>query len=268
MREINGCFLPDRTTRNLIEPRRMELIFVLSFALFALFFALYKARIKGAIGEKTISSILYFLDKSKYKVINNVVLKNNEITSQIDHIIISDFGIFVIETKNYKGWILGNENSEYWTKVIYKKKYKFYNPILQNSGHIRALKNCLNEFPTVDYKSIIVFSTKAKIKIETTKDVINTYKLFHTIKKYRKVNLTENDKQKIIQKINVSNLANSFDKNKHIRSIEQRLKIRKKSIRENKCPKCGDNLIQKSGKFGSFLGCNSFPKCKFTKNIS
>ena len=100
----------------------MEFILVLSFTLIALFFALFKARIKGAIGEKTISAILYFLDKSKYKVINNVVLKNNEITSQIDHLIISDFGIFVIETKNYKGWILGNENSEYWTQVIYKKK--------------------------------------------------------------------------------------------------------------------------------------------------
>lgn len=72
-------------------------------------------RIFGGVGEKTTSSILLFLDKSKYKVINNVVLKSGDKTSQIDHIVISDYGIFVIETKNYKGWILGSENSEYWT---------------------------------------------------------------------------------------------------------------------------------------------------------
>lgn len=244
----------------------MEFILLVTFTLITLFFALSKARIKGAIGEKTISSILYFLDKSKYKVINNVVLQNNEITSQIDHIIISDFGIFVIETKNYKGWILGNENSEYWTQVIYKNKQKFYNPIFQNAGHIRVLKNCLKDFPNVDYKSIIVFSTKAEIKIDTTKDVINTHKLLHTIKKHSQVNLTEDDKQKIIRKIDASNFADSYDKKKHIRSINQRMKIRKKSIQENKCPKCGDNLIQRIGKFGNFLGCNSFPKCKFTKS--
>lgn len=58
---------------------------------------------KGIIGEKTTSSILLFLDKSNYKVINNVVLKSGNKTSQIDHIVISDYGIFVIETKNYKG---------------------------------------------------------------------------------------------------------------------------------------------------------------------
>ena len=82
----------------------MELIVAISFIFITLFYTLYKAKIKGLIGEKTIASLLYFLDKSKYKVINNVVPKNNEITSQIDHLIISDFGIFVIETKNYKGW--------------------------------------------------------------------------------------------------------------------------------------------------------------------
>ena len=245
----------------------MELILLITFILITLFFSLFRSRIKGVIGEKTISSILYFLDKSKYKVINNVVLKNNEITSQIDHIIISDFGIFVIETKNYKGWIVGNEKSEYWTQVIYKYKQKFYNPILQNSGHIRALKNCLREFPNVEYKSIVVFSTKAEIKIDTTKDIINSNQLLQTIKKYSQVNLTENDKQKIIQKIDSSNLVNSYDKKKHIRSIEQRIDIREKYIQEKKCPKCGDNLIQRNGKFGNFSGCNSYPKCKFTRNF-
>lgn len=109
----------------------MELLIIsLLFAL-SIFFMFYKSKIKGIIGEKSVSSLLYFLDYSKYKVINNVVIKNGEITSQIDHTIISDFGIFVIETKNFKGWIVGGEKSEFWTQIMFKNRNKFYNPLLQ-----------------------------------------------------------------------------------------------------------------------------------------
>jgi hypothetical protein len=94
-----------------------------------IFWRLYIPKIKGIIGEKSISSILYLLDKSKYSVINNIVLERDTKTSQIDHVVISDFGIFVIETKNYKGWIVGNEKSEHWTQVLFKRKQRFYNPI-------------------------------------------------------------------------------------------------------------------------------------------
>lgn len=67
-----------------------------------------------------------------YIVINNLKLNTKGTISQIDHLVVSNYGIFVIETKNYKGWILGNEDSQNWTQVIYKYKNKFYNPVLQN----------------------------------------------------------------------------------------------------------------------------------------
>lgn len=161
---------------------------------------IYKSKIKGLIGEKTVASILYLLDKSEYKIINNIVLKYGNYTTQIDHIVISDFGIFVIETKNYKGWILGYENSEYWTQVIFRRKEKFYNPIRQNLSHIRALKNCLCEFTNIEYKSIIAFSTNADIKVNTTTDVVYSNKLNPTIKKYSKINLTQKRKRKFFKR--------------------------------------------------------------------
>ena len=67
---------------------------------------------------------------------------------QIDHVVVSRKGIFVLETKNYTGWIFGNENSQNWTQVIYKRKEKFYNPIWQNFDHIQALKEFLGEITT------------------------------------------------------------------------------------------------------------------------
>jgi hypothetical protein len=245
----------------------MEFLILILFFLAFLFFGLYKSKIKGVIGEKSISSILYFLDKSKYKVINDIVLKKGTKTSQIDHIVISDFGIFVIETKNYKGWIVGNENSEYWTQVLFKRKERIYNPIKQNLGHINALKNCLSSYSNINYIPIVVFSTKSEIKVNSTTDVINSHQLIATIKKYYEINLTETQKEEIFQKIKDANVVGTYDKNKHVKSIKKVVQKRKTFIQENKCPECGGNLVLRSGKFGEFLGCISYPRCKFIRNI-
>ncbi|MFD2938556.1 nuclease-related domain-containing protein [Flavobacterium notoginsengisoli] len=245
----------------------MEIVLLIVLFGLIFIFSLYKVKIKGIIGEKTVSLILNLLDKSDYKIINNILLKSGEFTTQIDHVVISSFGIFVIETKNYKGWIIGYENSEYWTQVLYKYKKKFYNPIRQNSGHIRALKSCLKEYPDLEYKSIIVFSTKAEIKIDTKIDVINVYNLTRTIKNYSTINLSQTDKDNVFQKINAANLIDSFSRRKHVSSIKQRMIHREKTIQEKKCPRCGNNLAVRKGEYGSFFGCKSYPRCKFTQKI-
>ena len=90
------------------------------------------AKIKGNVGEKRVANILSTLDNTKYKVINNLMIRTERGTTQIDHVVISIYGIFVIETKNYKGLIFGSENDENWTQVIYKNKGKFRNPIIHN----------------------------------------------------------------------------------------------------------------------------------------
>jgi hypothetical protein len=117
----------------------------------------FAPKIKGYLGEKSVVFFLSQLDPSKYRVINKLMLNNGSGTSQIDHVVISGFGIFVIETKNYRGWILGSERSDYWTQVIYKRKEKLRNPILQNYGHIQALKAALAEFPNLPFISIVTF---------------------------------------------------------------------------------------------------------------
>jgi predicted RNA-binding Zn-ribbon protein involved in translation (DUF1610 family) len=245
----------------------MYLFLLIVLLLSALTFGVFKAKVKGVIGEKTVSSVLYFLDNSKYKVVNNVVLKIGDKTSQIDHIVISDFGMFVIETKNYKGWIVGNEKSEHWTQVIYSYKSKFYNPIRQNEGHIKTLRRCLNDYPDLEYVSIIVFSSTANIKVTSQTDVINLHHLIGTIKSYSKINLSEAEKELIFQKIVASNQEGSYNKREHIRSIKQSIQSRETALLKNQCPNCGNTLIERKGKFGKFHGCKSYPNCKFTKQI-
>ncbi|MEN5087968.1 nuclease-related domain-containing protein [Sphingobacterium faecium] len=102
--------------------------------------------IKGYLGESTIRFILLFLNKKEYKVLNNVRVFHNGIMAQIDHLVVSRFGVFVIETKNYNGWIFGSENAYQWKQVIFNNTYEFYNPIRQNLGHIKALQANLNQY--------------------------------------------------------------------------------------------------------------------------
>lgn len=80
-------------------------------------------KFKGNKGEKYVDSILKEISDSK--VLKDIVLKSDFGTSQIDNILISQKGIFVIETKNYSGWIFENEKSKYWTQTIYNKKVSF-----------------------------------------------------------------------------------------------------------------------------------------------
>lgn len=257
-------------TNSMIE--NMSEIFIILFLIIILVIliiisGIFKTEIKGRVGEAKVAAILYFLDRSKYKVINNVVLYTKEKVSQIDHLVISDFGIFVIETKNYKGWIVGGENAEYWTQVLFRKKYKLYNPIRQNMSHIQALKHNLPDFPQLKYISVIVFSSKATIKVNTSTDVVYTYKLLNAIGQHSNICVTEAEKHEIFEKINSINSKNIYSKNSHIESIQSGIRKREKSIAQNVCPQCGSRLVSRQGKFGNFLGCSSFPKCKFTRNF-
>lgn len=95
---------------------------------------------KGNIGEKHVAKMLKRLPRDKYAVINNLLLNDSGQTSQVDHVVISRYGVFVIETKVYQGRIYGGEDNEYWTQNIYGHKYQFRNPILQNYGHIKSIK--------------------------------------------------------------------------------------------------------------------------------
>ena len=140
------------------------LVVVIPIVLFILLLKLLPS--KGAIGEKRVAHILKKLPEDRYKVINNLLIQNNGHKTQIDHIVVSVYGIFVIETKTYQGWIYGGENSDYWTQNIYGNKYLLRNPIHQNYGHIKAVKNILDEYPGLPYISIVAFSRHSECETE------------------------------------------------------------------------------------------------------
>lgn len=149
----------------------------------------------GKEGEALVASILGEIPSKHKKLIHDIVLKNHaEKTTQIDHILINESGIFVIETKNYKGVVYGTEEGLYWYQYLNRKKYNFYNPIRQNEIHIRRLKEILGD--AYPYHSIVVF-VKNDLKKVDFENVIQAENLAQYILSYEEKHLSRSDVKKI-----------------------------------------------------------------------
>ena len=114
----------------------------------------------GSFGE---ALIFFELEKLPMysKVMTNLYIPTEDGTTEIDVLYIAPSGIYVIESKNYSGWIFGDERARNWTAVIYKTKNKFLNPIWQNKKHIKYLSKILVD---VQLRSLIVFSERCELK--------------------------------------------------------------------------------------------------------
>jgi hypothetical protein len=187
-----------------------------------------KGLYKGWDGELTVKLMQWFyLDKKIYHIFNNVTLPTFGLgTTQIDHIIISVYGIFVVETKNYNGWIYGKEKETTWTQVFpNKKKRIFQNPIRQNYKHFKTISEIL-KIPEDKFHPVIMFIGDCKFKTKMPENVLLKGYTKYIKSKTEKI-LTEKEVSTIIEGITAYKLpSNRKTKNKHIQHV--------KSIKENK----------------------------------
>jgi hypothetical protein len=261
----------------------MHIIAPLLFILFILL-SIYRvwynsARQKGKRGEKQVSSYLSQLSE-EYTILNDVVFRTEKGTTQIDHIVVSKYGIFTIETKNYRGEIYGGDNRQEWTQLIitkirYPKKWwktytyvtknHLYNPVKQSIGHALRIKELLSAFPYVKIVPIVVFTGDAKINnINSNHHVVYKKKLLSVIDGYKSIYLNDKDVLKVIEILRSNNVREEVNDRKHVKNLRAAEKEFNSSIKAGICPKCGGYLIERNGKFGSFYGCSNYPKCKFT----
>ncbi|MBQ2872894.1 MAG: NERD domain-containing protein [Bacilli bacterium] len=236
---------------------------ILSLLLLALLMKLFYPKFRGFMGEFWVKLELNKLSKKEYIVLNDIMLENQNGTHQIDHLVISKYGIFVIEMKNYYGLIFGDEYKNNWTQHLGKKKYYFKNPIHQNYGHIKALEEILQLNNNV-FIPIICFSNQAKMKVNSKSIVIQLDYLIQTIKKFYKIQL-DMDINSIADKIKLLNITNKDQRRKHVSNIKAKIKADNQKADNMLCPKCGNQLVLKNGKYGTFVGCSNYPKCKYIK---
>ena len=139
---------------------------------------------KGQDGERKVQRILSCLPKQNYIVLNDVLIPTKAGTTQLDHVVVSIFGLFIIETKNYSGKIYGGENSDQWTEYLAGQKYVFYNPIRQNYGHAQAVAKYTHVDPCYIFP-IVVFTGSAIIKSNVGEQAVLIDHLFETITHYK-----------------------------------------------------------------------------------
>lgn len=213
--------------------------FFIVMLLFLLLMRKYSPAIKGTLGEKKISITLSKLQLPNSTIYHDLYIPTSSgKTSQIDHLVLTPKGIFVIETRNYSGWIFGSETSYNWTQVIYKRKQKFYNPIKQNEGHIKALMHYLGEksLSNVPIHSVIVFNDEVTLKFKEPFQhaIVTTRK--HLLSEIRNVKsysyLPLGQLQSIQKKISRINLTDKKQKAQiaktHIRQVKSQLSQKKK----------------------------------------
>lgn len=229
--------------------------------IFILTIKIFGKRIIGWFGEYWTKEQLDRLPKDQYTVLNDILIETDGRTHQIDHIIISPYGIFSIETKQYNGFIIGNKYDKKWTRYVGKKKYYYENPIRQNYGHVKALSELLKIDEPKIY-NIVCIPSKAKLKIEHDGELTRYDTLVDKILTYKEVVI--NNPNDIVDIINRKNITDSKIRKKHIKNIRNNI-IDNDST---KCPKCGGQLVERNGQYGKFLGCSNYPKCKYTSNIN
>lgn len=183
------------------------------------------ATFKGWFGEKLVEKVATKkLPPEIYHDFQNVTLPTDNGTTQIDHIYVSKFGVFVVETKHYKGWIYGKVKDAKWTQNIYGKKHFFQNPLRQNYKHIKALETLLN-LPSDKFQSVVVFTGDCELKSQFPANICRLNNFCEYIKHFNTPILTDNEVSEICQRLATGRLENNFaTRQTHIQNVKNTVK--------------------------------------------
>jgi hypothetical protein len=232
---------------------------------------------KGWVGE-TMGSLAHkaLLDSTIYHELNNVTLPTPDGTTQIDHVIVSRYGIFVIEAKTMNGWIFGNENSAEWTQSFPGGKFKFQNPLRQNYRHTKCLADFLGIAHT-KLHSLVMFWGQSKFKTPMPENVLESGYTSY-IKSKSEVLFSDNDVEQMVMAIRSGRLPKTWATHvQHVSSLNTRHSKEAEYVgvvpqADQKCPKCGSAMLKRLAKSGGnsgteFWGCSRYPGCRGVVNI-
>lgn len=218
---------------------------------------------RGWFGEKNTAFKMWLsLDKDVYRRFHDVIIPASNGTTQIDHLLVSPYGLFIVETKNIKGWIFGSEDQPKWTQSLYGKKYSFQNPIRQTFRQKKILSEYLSLDESVIH-TVIYFVGDCEFKTKLPGNVINSG-LGRYIKQFTDRILSPEKINHVVGALEKHVAESSLTTKDHVRSLRERYSS------TTVCPRCGANLVVRTVKKGSnvgskFLGCENYPRCRFTR---
>jgi hypothetical protein len=175
-------------------------------------------------GEALVSSVLRsHFGPPDYHLLNHVTIRMEDGTTQVDHILVSRFGVFVIETKDYGGWLFGKAEDSTWTQVRFRWRFKFQNPIFQNYRHVRAVQDLLDFLPAEAIKSVVVFSGDAEFKTDIPAGVVMVGELAEYVSQHTAEVMSLNRLQFSVGRLETARLAISAETDvEHVLSLARR----------------------------------------------
>ena len=243
----------------------MKIQRILRWACEAPFKAVVETPIKGMMGEFAVKmGAVLALPSSVYGRYHNVTLPTADGTTQIDHVFVSVFGVFVVETKSMGGCIFGRKWDREWTQVFPGAgKYRFQNPLRQNHRHVRAMEEALAEIglPEGAVRSVVIFVGSAELRRRIPENVTVGIDGTRYIRSFRTRILSEGQVAAICRAIETGRIKPSWTTNRrHARNVRQR----KDRAPLQPCPRCGRTMILRTAKRGpgageQFWGCQGFP---------
>lgn len=263
-------------------------------------FAPQRAVLLGYAGEKLLSAALTAkLDESQYRLLNNVTLPAGDGTTQIDHVLVSPYGIFVVETKFMKGWIFGSEHDRTWTQRFFRRSFVFQNPLQQNRKHVDVLARTLGVNPK-KLHSVVFFLGGCVLKSALPANVGRFPSSLKFIQDQTKEILTPTQVAELVDKIESLRLPQTYttyvNHVRYVQSLKNKRGVKAQNGHRSKqgkgrqsasgtaprsvarahggslshltdCPKCGSRMVPRKVKRGDrkgtrFLGCERFPRCR------
>lgn len=252
---------------------------------------------QGLAGEFRTWKCLKALKGYKRFLFNLYVPKENEETTELDLVLLHESGIYVFESKNYSGWIFGTETRTYWTQTLRSRRGKvhktsFFNPILQNKGHLKWLQAFLAD-PSLPFYSYIVFSDHCMLKNITLTSgkhcVVNQSGLLPALQQNigkGGATLAPARIDALFETLYPLTQTDEAQKAIHIRNIQQKKQAGSaqspsrpargadidRTTALPPCPRCGGKLILRTASTGGrqgkkFIGCSNFPKCRYIQNL-
>jgi hypothetical protein len=200
------------------------IIIIVIFLLLTLYIKWKAPYLTGRIGERFVNKKLFQLDQARYKFLDNLLLpsRGHLKNTQIDHVVVSDYGIFCIETKAYKGWIFGNASQEYWTQAIYRHKERFYNPLRQNYAHVKAIEELiLSRYPQAKIISLVAFPYANKLKISGTDTVGYARDVVRKIEGYTATIFSDIERDEIYTILTRANIQDNETRKIHDKGVRE-----------------------------------------------
>lgn len=257
----------------------------------------------GKEGERKVAKALSSLPQRDFVALSDIVVPSaNGRSSQIDHIVVSTRGVFVIETKSHRGRISGTEHGQYWRQYLQRDAHTFYNPLLQNDAHVRNLERILPEEYAGAVFSVVVFTdawrvdVKAddiivermflpdkhirrtfrpderrprhwwnfgkKVVFDEYKTVLRIDELTAELKRRRKF-MSRDDVRSIAETISEARISDRTALRHHTGYAKETASSIEVLIKEGICPRCYGQLVRKETPDGEFIGCENYPRCRF-----